>query len=154
MQAVDELRSRHAQQQAVDSSQLQVEVGLGPPPNITFSPPTDTTVGGQVAVAVGIRVGIDVQAPLASGSVAEVNRSDGMNLASESLGHACGKGALVPRSRRSKVAQVLIEPTGPGVEWNQGAVGTTRPPMQVYSASELATRGPGAENPPGRRDRV
>lgn len=42
------------------------------------------------------------------------------------LRHASGpgKGALVPRSRRSKVAQVLIEPTGPGVEWNQGAVGT------------------------------
>lgn len=71
MHAVDELRSRHVQQQAVDSSQLQVEVGLGPPPNITFSPPTDTTVGGQVGVAVGTRV--DVQAPLASGSVAEDN---------------------------------------------------------------------------------
>lgn len=76
MHAVDELRSRHAQQQAVDSdsSRLQVEVvGLGPPPGITPSPPTDTTVGGQVGVAVGIRVGIDVQAPLALGSVAEVN---------------------------------------------------------------------------------
>lgn len=75
MHAVDELRSRHAQQQAVDSdsSRLQVEVGLGPPPNITFSPPTDTTVGGHVGVAVGIRVGIDVQAPLATGSVAEDN---------------------------------------------------------------------------------
>lgn len=115
MQAVDELRSRHVQQQAVDSSQLQVEVGLGPPPNITFSPPTDTTtvvadVGGQIAVAVGTRVGIDVQAPLATGTVAEVDRSDGMNLVS--LGHASGpgKGALVPRSRRSKVAQVLSLP--------------------------------------------
>lgn len=78
MHAVDELRSRHAQQQAVDSdsSQLQVEVevvGLGPPPGITPSPPTDTTVGGQIAVAVGIRVGIDVQAPLALGTVAEDN---------------------------------------------------------------------------------
>lgn len=84
MHAVDGLRSRHAQQQAVDSDssqlQVEVEVGLGPPPGITFLPPTDTTtvvadVGGQVgvAVAVGIRVGIDVQARVASGSVAEDN---------------------------------------------------------------------------------
>lgn len=73
MHAVDELRSRHAQQQAAvasDLSHLQVEVvGLGPPPGITPSPPTLTTVGGQV----GARVGIDVQAPSASGSVAEDN---------------------------------------------------------------------------------
>lgn len=108
MQAADELRSRHAQQQAVDSdsSQLQVEVevvGLGPPPGITPSPPTDTpTVGGQVGVAVGIRVGIDVQAPLASGSVAEDNRSDGMNLASESLDMPVAKEPLYPGADAAK----------------------------------------------------
>lgn len=104
MHAVDGLRSRHAQQQAVDSdsSQIEVEVGLGPPPGITPSPPTDTTVGGQVGVAVGIRVGIDVQAPSASGSVAEDNRSDGTNLASESLDMPVAKEPLYPGADTAK----------------------------------------------------
>lgn len=108
MHAVDELRSRHAQQQAAvdsDSSRLQVEVevvGLGPPPGITPSPPTDTTVGGQVGVAVGTRVGIDVQAPLASGSVAEDNRSDGMNLASLDMPVDLAKEPLYPGADAAK----------------------------------------------------
>lgn len=113
MQAVDELRSRHVQQQAVDSSQLQV--GLGPP-NITFSPPTDTTVvadvGGQG------EDGIDVQAPLALGTVAEVNRS--MNLAS--LDMPVEKEPLYQKPTQISSS---VEPTG--VEWNQGVVTT---PMQ------------------------